>query len=215
MWKIHRYYLKEIGVNAVLTFAVLFGIALISLLSKAIGLVKGGDLLDAALTTVLLAADIFPHLLTFSVMFATVLTFARASQEREITALRALGVSPRVPMVASLLLGLVCSLLGTYALHYQIPWAHYHKYRVAADLMSNEIQRVLKDQDRIALPKGDGVMTWQKKVEEGDKDIYVDVSIYSVGDLDVSLVAGQFGCGGHRNASGFSIPLKDWLCLLV
>ena len=31
MWKIHRYYLKETGVNALLTFTVLFGIALISL----------------------------------------------------------------------------------------------------------------------------------------------------------------------------------------
>ena len=89
MWKIHRYYLKEIAVNALLTFTVLFGIALISLIYKGIRLVSGGDLIDAAITTLLLAADILPHLLTFSVMFATVLTFARASQEREITALRA------------------------------------------------------------------------------------------------------------------------------
>ncbi len=45
MWKIHRYYLKEIGINALLTFLVLFGIALISLLYKGIRLVQGGDLL--------------------------------------------------------------------------------------------------------------------------------------------------------------------------
>ena len=32
MWKLHRYYLKEIGVNGLLTFVVLFGIALLSLL---------------------------------------------------------------------------------------------------------------------------------------------------------------------------------------
>ena len=43
----------------------------------------------------------------------------------------------------------------------------------------------------------------------------VDASIYSIGDLDVSEVAIQYGGGGHHNASGFSIPLKDWLCLLV
>lgn len=39
----------------------------------------------------------------------------------------------------------------------------------------------------------------------------VDCSIYSTGDLDVSAVAGRFGGGGHRNASGFSVSLTDWL----
>jgi hypothetical protein len=39
----------------------------------------------------------------------------------------------------------------------------------------------------------------------------VDVSIYSIGDLDVSAVAKRFGGGGHRNASGFSVSLRAWL----
>jgi hypothetical protein len=39
----------------------------------------------------------------------------------------------------------------------------------------------------------------------------VDVSIYSIGDLDVSAVAGRYGGGGHRNASGFSVTLAAWL----
>jgi hypothetical protein len=39
----------------------------------------------------------------------------------------------------------------------------------------------------------------------------VDCSIYSMGDLDVSAVARRFGGGGHRNASGFSVSLEDWL----
>ena len=39
----------------------------------------------------------------------------------------------------------------------------------------------------------------------------VDASIYSIGDLDISKVAGGYGGGGHRNASGFSVPLRDWL----
>jgi hypothetical protein len=40
---------------------------------------------------------------------------------------------------------------------------------------------------------------------------HVDCSIYSTGDLDVSAVATRFGGGGHRNASGFSIPLDEWV----
>ena len=39
----------------------------------------------------------------------------------------------------------------------------------------------------------------------------VDVSIYSIGDVDVSALAGHYGGGGHRNASGFSVPLDRWL----
>ena len=39
----------------------------------------------------------------------------------------------------------------------------------------------------------------------------VDVSIYSVGEVDVSAVARRFGGGGHRNASGFSVSLQTWL----
>ncbi len=39
----------------------------------------------------------------------------------------------------------------------------------------------------------------------------VDVSIYSIGNLDVSKVAAEFGGGGHRNAAGFSVSLRSWL----
>lgn len=39
----------------------------------------------------------------------------------------------------------------------------------------------------------------------------VDVSIYSIGDCDVSVIAREHGGGGHRNASGFSVPLARWL----
>ena len=38
----------------------------------------------------------------------------------------------------------------------------------------------------------------------------VDVSLYSIGDLDVSIIAEQHGGGGHRNAAGFSLPLSLW-----
>jgi hypothetical protein len=43
----------------------------------------------------------------------------------------------------------------------------------------------------------------------------VDVSIYSIGDLDVSAVAREFGGGGHLNAAGFSVSLRRWLARFV
>ena len=39
----------------------------------------------------------------------------------------------------------------------------------------------------------------------------VDVSLYSVGEFDVARIAESLGGGGHRNAAGFSVPLRDWL----
>jgi nanoRNase/pAp phosphatase (c-di-AMP/oligoRNAs hydrolase) len=39
----------------------------------------------------------------------------------------------------------------------------------------------------------------------------VDVSIYSIGELDVASIASGYGGGGHRNAAGFNVPLQRWL----
>jgi len=39
----------------------------------------------------------------------------------------------------------------------------------------------------------------------------VEVSLYSLGELDVSEIAAGFGGGGHRNAAGFSVRLEEWL----
>jgi oligoribonuclease NrnB/cAMP/cGMP phosphodiesterase (DHH superfamily) len=43
----------------------------------------------------------------------------------------------------------------------------------------------------------------------------VDCSIYSIGDVDVSEIARGYGGGGHRNASGFSVTLEEWLKEMV
>jgi len=39
----------------------------------------------------------------------------------------------------------------------------------------------------------------------------VDVSLYSIGELDVAQIAARHGGGGHRNAAGFTVALRDWL----
>ncbi len=36
-------------------------------------------------------------------------------------------------------------------------------------------------------------------------------TLYSIGDVDVSKVALEFGGGGHKNASGFRVSLERWL----
>jgi len=39
----------------------------------------------------------------------------------------------------------------------------------------------------------------------------VFVTLYSVGEHDVSEVAARYGGGGHRNAAGFNVSLRAWL----
>ncbi len=39
----------------------------------------------------------------------------------------------------------------------------------------------------------------------------VDVSLYSIGELDVAKVAQAYGGGGHANASGFNVTLQRWM----
>jgi hypothetical protein len=39
----------------------------------------------------------------------------------------------------------------------------------------------------------------------------VFATIYSIGDLDISKVALEYGGGGHKNASGFRVSLERWL----
>ncbi len=217
MWKIHRYYLREIGVNVVLTFLVLFGIALVCLLYKGIRMVKGGDLVDAAITTVLLAADAIPHLLTVAFLFATVLTFARASQDREITALRSAGISPRVPLVSALLIGVVCSLIGAVSNHYMIPWAHYSKYRVVAEIYKNAIQKITEQEGRIALR--DTMMIWKRRDRNGvfhdvliffeDKSLARALGIRQLGQASTLVRASRASIHTHKDTNQLSLRLQE------
>jgi single-stranded DNA-specific DHH superfamily exonuclease len=40
-------------------------------------------------------------------------------------------------------------------------------------------------------------------------------TLYSIGDLDVSKIALEYGGGGHKNASGFRVSLDTWLADFV
>jgi hypothetical protein len=43
----------------------------------------------------------------------------------------------------------------------------------------------------------------------------VHATLYSIGDLDVSEVAAEYGGGGHKNAAGFTLSLETWLKEIV
>ena len=175
MKKLHRYYLKELTVSALISSVVLFGIVLISSVYRALARAEGFGLLQAAKITIFLAADTLQHLMPIALLFSIVLTFARASRDREITALRAAGVSPRAAMVPALLLGIGTSLLAGLVFHQIAPEFHFQKFRVVADSIRNLVQTTGMLGDRFAA-KG-LVMTWDRKTEDNRwLDVLIHVS---------------------------------------
>ncbi len=174
MWKLHRYYLRELTANAVITFLVMFTVVLVSAISRGIQRSQGGDLVDAAKIILLFALDSLPHLITIAFLVATVLTYSRAAQDRELVAIRAAGVPPRVPMMAAVLLGMLLSVFGSVALHYVIPDVHFRKYRVIADTVRNVFLMLKLGSDRIPIADTGYVMTFRHR--EGMQ--FEDCTIY-------------------------------------
>jgi lipopolysaccharide export LptBFGC system permease protein LptF len=170
MWRLHRYYLRELLINAGVTFLVLFAIVVISLVARGLKYAQGGALVDAAVITILLALDALPHLLPISFLVATVLTFARSNQDREITAMRSAGISPRVPMMAPVLVGIGLSIVGSLAMHYVIPEVHFRKYRVIAEgIRKVFINTGLAMADRVSLK--DVTITYGARQGRGAEDV--------------------------------------------
>lgn len=174
MWKLHRYYLRELATSATLTFIVLFGVVLLSTVNRGLEKAQGFQLLAAVWVMLFWAADTLPHLIAMSLLFGTVLTFARASQDREITAIRSAGLSPRAAMAPALLLGVAFSLFGAYMQHYTLPWIHFEKHHVVTAEIRNVMVRTGLVDDKMAF--GSFVMTWDSQNEDGEwEDVLVKV----------------------------------------
>jgi|GEM_PF-1976606 len=177
MWRLHRYYLKELAVNASITFTIMFAVVLVSLVYRGIQRSQGGGLFDAALITLFFALDSLPHLLTIAFLIATVMTFSRAAQDRELIAVRAAGISPRVPMLSAVLIGIFMSVAASFANHYLIPEVHFRKYRVIADVVRSAFANLNLGGDRITVLDTGYIVTFRER-EEGTGD-YIDCRIYS------------------------------------
>jgi lipopolysaccharide export LptBFGC system permease protein LptF len=177
MWRLHRYYLRELTVNAGITLLVLFAIVVISLVARGIQRAQGGNLLDAATITIFWALDAFPHLLPISFLIATVLTFARANQDREIVALRSAGVSLRVPMTSAVMIGILLSIVGSLGMHYVLPAVHFRKYRVIVEVVRNVVvnMRLGSGSDRVSIPGADVALTYGRRAGSGaDQEVVLE-----------------------------------------
>lgn len=129
MWRFHKYFGRELITNLGLTFVMLFGIVLLSLVARGISQAPGQSILIALYITLLFAIDAIPHLLNISLLIATVFTFSRAAADNEITALRMAGLSPLRLMGSVLFVGALVSGANSFLVHNLIPTVHFNKYR--------------------------------------------------------------------------------------
>lgn len=164
MKKLHRYYLRELAANALISTVVLFGVVLVSFVYRGLTRAQGFGFAAAAEITVYMAADSLQHLMPIALLFATVLTFARASRDREITAIRAAGISPRTALVPAMLLGIVVSLFAMQVFHQIAPEFHFRKFRVVADSIRRLMTTTGMMTDRFET--GNLLMTWDRKTQD-------------------------------------------------
>lgn len=133
MWRFHRYYIKEFLLNLLLTFVMLFGVALLATISRATGRAQGLGLLLTLRLTLYWAMDMVPQLLSISVLVSSVFTFGRAAADNEITAMRAAGIRPIRLLGAVLFVGAIAGATNAWLINDVIPRAHYEKYRPTKD----------------------------------------------------------------------------------
>ena len=118
-----------------------------------------------------------PLTLLIALLIATVMTFTRAAQDRELVAIRAAGIPPRVPMLSAVLVGIFLSVAASFANHYLIPEVHYRKYRVIADVVRSAFTNLNLGGDRIKVLDTGYIVTFRERSKETGE--YLDCTIYS------------------------------------
>lgn len=202
MWRFHRYYLRELLLNFGMTFAVLFGIALLALLARGITRTQGQDMLLALWVTLLWTLELVPDLIAISTLIASVLTFSRAAAENEIIAIRMAGIRPGRLIGSVVIVGALTASVNTYLVHDLIPQVHFLKYRPVQDLATLFLMNLRPSNNRIEF--GDRLtMTWQRH-EEGR---YVDVTLKASG-TDLSYEGFARRVWFERDESGRRLFLK-------
>lgn len=161
MWRLHRYYIKELFFSQGLTFLTLFGVSFLALIARGLSSAQGVNVVIALWITLLYALEMIPHLLSITVLVASVFTFGRAAADNEITAMRMAGTSPLRLMGAVLFVGAVTATVNVWILHDIIPLVHYHKHRPAKSLITQFLINNRSRQNKWEFDRL--LMTWERR----------------------------------------------------
>ncbi|MCA8969974.1 MAG: LptF/LptG family permease [Planctomycetes bacterium] len=220
MWRFHRYYIKEFLINLLLTFVMLFGIAVLATVSRATGRAQGLGLLLTLRLTMYWSMSLIPQLLSISVLVASVFTFGRAASDNEITAMRAAGIRPIRLLGAVLFVGALVGSANAWLLHEVIPWTHYEKYRPTKDafklLMINNKSRQNQwelDNFQMRWGKGDGAgryldVDFNVTNDRGSQTGRADSLEIVYDEPEDALILLIDGFDGEITRNGKTVPVK-------
>ena len=170
---LHRYYLQELAANFLLTFGVLFAVALLVAVARWTYHSAGLDPLLVVKAMLLWSVDPLPHLVPVAAMIAVVLTYGRAAADREILAVRMGGVHIYQVLLPAAFMGIMLASLNGWLLHNVIPTVYYRKHRMVADVASQFFSKTNPVNNLISF--SGFRMLWRKKEMGRFKDVWVDL----------------------------------------
>ncbi|HHI69068.1 MAG TPA: YjgP/YjgQ family permease [Planctomycetes bacterium] len=170
---LHRYYLQELAANFLLTFGVLFAVALLVAVARWTYHSAGLDPLLVVKAMLLWSVDPLPHLIPVAVMIAVVLTYGRAAADREILAVRMGGVHIYQVLLPAVFMGVMLASLNGWLLHNVIPTVYYRKHRMVADVASQFFSKTNPVNNLISF--SGFRMLWRRKKAGRFEDVWVDL----------------------------------------
>lgn len=191
---IERYILRELSVPFVLTLVVaslllvsgqLFG----ELLNKAVNRGMGLDIVSQGLLFFLL--PMFIHALPVALLLAVLIAYGRLSEDHEIVAMQASGVSWTRIFRPVLLLGLIASIFNCWLANGPIPRLQGERRAFLVRTVTTQPTMML--QERTWLPEAYGMHVWIGAIDDEESRLH-DLRIYrDAGDGNTQFITAETG----------------------
>lgn len=170
---LHWYYLRELAISFLITFGLLFSVALLIAVGRWTYNSAGLDIFLVLGGVLLYSVENVHHLIPVALAISVVLTAGRAAADNEILAVRMGGIPVYHALLPSVLLGILLSSANAYLLSDVIPAVSHRKARVVADAASRFFKTTNPANNMINLPNFR--MLWRTKEEDRFRDVWVDI----------------------------------------
>jgi lipopolysaccharide export LptBFGC system permease protein LptF len=171
---IHRYLLKELAVNAVVSLVVLFAIFFLAALSIQVGKSHSENLPMLAVLKYVALLLLYSSYLTIPVCVVTtcIFTYGRAAQDGEIAAAQTSGIRINGLLVPAMFLGSCATLLLAVLQNRVMPDAHFQSRTVDESVFMN-VEDLLKRRDKSIRDKN-FVFQWRSVGEDASGNLVLE-----------------------------------------
>jgi lipopolysaccharide export LptBFGC system permease protein LptF len=180
---IHRYLLRELAINAVVSLVVVFAIFFLAALSIQAGRSSSENLPMLAILKYVALLLLYSAYLTIPVCVVTtcIFTYGRAAQDGEITAAQTSGIRINGILLPAVFLGACATLLLAVLQNRVMPEAHFQSRQVDETVFMN-VEQLLKRRDKSIRDKN-FVFKWREVGEDaGGSLVLEDVELVQFKD---------------------------------